>query len=106
MLGVQFLRNALVDLLIEENEVADRGGILHLNRLITADQKALLMSMPTPAPAAKDIIAANVAYAAAYLPRARKMAAQLGADWPELFETTTWAHLKDTLGLQRPYDLD
>jgi hypothetical protein len=37
--GVFHLRNLLVDLLIEETAAPHRGGSLHLNRLITREQK-------------------------------------------------------------------
>jgi hypothetical protein len=49
------------------------------------------------------MIAANLAYAAAYLPRARKMAKRLGIDWPKQFEAATWNHLKNELAIEPPY---
>ncbi|WP_299410585.1 nucleotidyltransferase domain-containing protein [uncultured Roseobacter sp.] len=104
VLGVYHLRNKLVDLLIEETDAPNRGGILHLNRLITDEQKDLLMSMPPAVPSQDAMISAQLAYAAAYLPRARKRAERLGMDWPERFEAATWAKLEETLSIQRPYD--
>ncbi len=104
VLGVFHLRNKLVDLLIAETDAPHRGGILHLNRLITDEQKELLMSMPPAVPNREAMITAQLAYAAAYLPRARKRAARLGMDWPERFEAATWAKLGETLSIQRPYD--
>lgn len=35
VLGVYHLRNLLIDLMIEETNAPNRGGVLHLNRLIT-----------------------------------------------------------------------
>ncbi len=104
VLGVFHLRNKLVDLMIEETAVPNRGGILHLNRLITDDQKALLVSLPPAVPNRDAMIDAHLAYAAAYLPRARMRAKALNVEWPERFEDVTWARLKDTLGIVRPYD--
>lgn len=103
VLGIFHLRNALVDLLIAETDAPNRGGILHLNRLITDDQKALLTALPPPVPERQAMIDTHLAYARAYLPRARARAAALGVDWPEAFEAATWAKLKDSLGLDRPY---
>ena len=104
--GLFHLRNLLVDLLIEETAAPHRGGALHLNRLITDEQKQLLLSLP-PAIAEHDaMISAHLAYARAYLPRARKLALACGIDWPERFEAATWRQLNESLGIDRPYDLD
>lgn len=103
VLGVFHLRNHLVDLLIEETAAPHRGGVLHLNRLITDAQKELLLSLPPPIPERDAIIAAHLAYAEAYLPRARRMALKSGVDWPERFEAATWRKLKDALAIERPY---
>ena len=104
VLGVFHLRNLLVDLLIEETGAPHRGGVLHLNRLITDEQKALLTSLPPAVPTREAMISGHLAYARAYLPRARKWAAQLGIEWPERFEAATWAKLRETLQIERPYD--
>ncbi len=104
ILAVSLLRNKLLDLLIEETDAPNRGGILHLNRLITDEQKDLLVSLP-PAVADRDaMISAHLAYAKAYLPRARQRAERLGMEWPERFEAVTWAQLEKSLAIQRPYD--
>jgi predicted nucleotidyltransferase len=104
MLGISLLRNKLVNLLIEETDAPNRGGILHLNRLITEDQKALLTSLPPAVPERDAMISAHLAYAKAYLPRARRMAARLGVAWPERFEAATWVRLEQSLSIRRPYD--
>ncbi|WP_295808190.1 hypothetical protein [uncultured Nitratireductor sp.] len=103
--GVFHLRNLLVDLLIEETGAPHRGGALHLNRLITADQKELLASLPPLTPTRGSVISAHLAYAAAYLPRAREMAERLGIEWPRRFELATWGHLKHQLEVEPPYSL-
>ncbi|QPH55004.1 nucleotidyltransferase domain-containing protein [Pontivivens ytuae] len=103
VLGVFHLRNHLVELLIEETAAPHRGGVLHLNRLLTEQQKALVMSLPVPAPERAAIIAAHLDFARAYLPRARRLAAERGVEWPERFEAITWAMLAETLSIERPY---
>lgn len=100
--GLFHLRNLIVDLLVKEADAQHRGGALHLNRLITAEQKQALADLP-PLVAERDMLIANyLAHAALYLPRARRMARRLGANWPERFEAATWAHLRDTLGIEPP----
>lgn len=103
VLGVFHLRNLLVDLLIEETGAPHRGGVLHLNRLITEEQKALMVSLPPPVPNREAMIEGHMAYAKAYLPRARVLAAAWGVDWPEAFEEATWTKLEEALGVVCPY---
>ncbi len=103
VLGTLFLRNALVDLMIAETNAPNRGGILHLNRLITPEQKAILMAMPAAIPEREAMINAQLAYAAVYLPRARVWAAKHNVAWPERFEEVTWEKLSSSLGVTRPY---
>lgn len=104
VLGVFHLRNLLVNLMIEETASPHRGGALHLNRLITDEQKQVLTALPPALPERDALIEAHLAYAAAYLPRARRLAKQWGIEWPERFEVSTWRHLDEKLGLEQPCD--
>ncbi len=106
VLGIFHLRNLLVDLLIEETAAPNRGGVLHLNRLITDEQKELLLSLPPATPNREALISANLAYAEAYLPRARKLAREWNVEWPERFEAATWDKLEDSLNITRPDNTD
>ncbi len=101
--GVFHLRSKLIDLLIEETAAADRGGVLHLNRLLTDEQKRLVTDLPPPVAERQPMIDAHLAYARAYLPRARRYAATRGVEWPEQFEAVTWEKLNESLGAERPY---
>jgi hypothetical protein len=103
MLGVFHLRNLLVDLMIEETGAPHRGGVLHLNRLITEEQKVVLGSLPPPVAERNALIETQLAYAAAYLPRARRLAELWEVEWPERFEAVTWEHLERTLAIEPPY---
>ena len=47
-----------------------------------------------------DLIAAHVAIAEAFLPRARRIADQIGLDWPTAFEAATRQHLHRELGIR------
>lgn len=103
VLGIFHLRNLLVELMIEETAAPHRGGALHLNRLLNAGQRDLLTSLPAPVAAREAMIVGHLAYATAYLPRARIMAEARGVAWPERFEAVTWNKLGETLGIERPY---
>ncbi len=105
VLGIFHLRNLLVELLIDETSAPNRGGALHLNRLLSSQQKDLLTSLPPAIPNRELMISAHLAYAKAYLPPARTRAQRIGLEWPEKFEAATWAQLGTTLSVQRPYDL-
>ncbi|MDO6732165.1 nucleotidyltransferase domain-containing protein [Marinovum sp. 2_MG-2023] len=103
--GIFHLRTKLIELLVEETAAPDRGGALHLNRLLTDEQKALLTALPAPVAEREAMIATHLAYAKAYLPRARTLAKQRGVDWPERFEAATWEKLNQALDVERPYEL-
>lgn len=103
--GVFHLRAKLIDLLVEETAAPDRGGALHLNRLLTEEQKQLVTALPPPFAERDAMIAAHLAYARAYLPRARKLAERWDVDWPERFEAVTWNKLNQSLGVVCPYDI-
>ena len=94
----------MVELLIDETNAPNRGGIVHLNRLITDAQKDLLTSLPPAVPNRDAMISAHLAYAKAYLPRARLRAARLEMAWPERFEAATWERLDEALSIPLPYD--
>jgi hypothetical protein len=93
------MRRLMIDLMLEENGVGpiERGGALHRNPLLTAEQRH---EFETLAPVTADragLIAANVALAERFLPRARRLAGRIGMVWPEAFEAATRRSLKDRL---------
>lgn len=102
VLGVFHLRNLLVEVLIQQTGAPHRGGMLHLNRLITQEQQALMLSLPPPIPERQALIDVHLAYAKAFLPRARVLADTIGANWPSAFENATWNKLQASLGIERP----
>lgn len=90
--GWFLLRGHLIDLMIEQTAAPDRGGALHLNRLITEAQQAELAALPQPAPELDSLIGAHRAIASC-LPAARPGAG--GRAWHPLA-----SHLRDRhLGL-------
>jgi predicted nucleotidyltransferase len=97
--GVDHLRRMTFDLMLEENGIAPwkRGGALHRNPLLTADQKAQLEALPPQTARRDSVIEAHLAFAALFLPRARRLAFEIGMAWPEDFESATRRHLKSKL---------
>jgi predicted nucleotidyltransferase len=100
--GLEILRRLTVDLMLEENGVgpADRGGALHRNPFLTAEQRAELAALPPLSANRASVIETNGAFAAIFLPRARRLAAQIGMTWPKDFEAATRRHLERGLGLE------
>jgi hypothetical protein len=100
--GIDLLRRMTLDLMLEENSIspAVRGGALHRNPMLTAEQRADLSALPVIAADRASIIAGTVAFARLFLPRARRLATEIGMDWPTEFEDATRRHLRKTLELQ------
>lgn len=103
--GVGLLRGILTDLLREEVERADKGGMLNWTKLYSAEQLALIASVPVPQPTRESIIAAHLTCARAFLPRARQLAGRISIAWPQNFEDAAWRHIERELGVVRPADI-
>ncbi len=98
VMGVGLLRDMLINLMIEETTMPDTGGILHMSKVLPAPDVALVYGLPYPGPQLDEILAANMAIAKAFFPRARALSARLGIAWPEAFETATRRNLRSRLG--------
>lgn len=100
--GVELLRMMLFNLLSEEVERVDKGGMLAWSRRLSEEQLDLLATIPPVAPTLQSIIDAHLACASAFLPRARKLAARWDIEWPQAFEDATWKHLEREVGMKKP----
>ncbi len=82
--GVDHLRRMTFDLMLEENEIAPwkRGGALHRNPLLTHEQREAMASIPPQSATRESVIEADRAFAALFLPRAKRLAAEIGMAWP------------------------
>ncbi|WP_329005333.1 nucleotidyltransferase domain-containing protein [Kribbella sp. NBC_00709] len=100
--GGTLLRQMLIDLMLEDVAVEDRGGALHLNRLLPADRLQILTSLPPLDATRESVIAANVACAAAFLPLARTLHERCALTWPQALETAARRHLSTTLSVELP----
>ena len=99
--GAELLRGLTIDLMLEENGVGpvERGGALRRNPLLTADQRRELEALAPVAATRAGLLAANAQQAAIFLPRARRLAGQIGMTWPSVLEAATRRHLRERLGL-------
>lgn len=100
--GVDLLRRLTYDLMLEENAVHPkrRGGALHRNPFLTPEQRAAFASLPPVGPDRASIIAGNEAIAHVFLPRAKRLAADVGMVWPTAFEDATRRKLLQALHLR------
>ena len=99
--GAGLLRTQLTELLVEAAETADKGGALHLGRILAPTQLRILRDLPSPLPTHDSVIEAHLATARAFLPLARTLARQLELPWPAAFEAATWRYLERELGVAR-----
>jgi predicted nucleotidyltransferase len=100
--GVGLLRGLLIELMLEENGLgpAQRGGALHLNTLLTGEQRRALEALPPVTTERESLLAANRALATLFFPRARALAAKIGMVWPQALEDATRAHLKRAMDFE------
>jgi hypothetical protein len=101
--GAGLLRDLLTDLMLENCPLPDRGGALHLSRLLTPAQMAVLRALPYPGPERQAVIAAHQAVADVFFPLARTMAGRLNLPWPDAFEAALCRRLAGQLDLEQDY---
>jgi hypothetical protein len=99
--GAGLLRTQLTDLLVEAAGSSNKGGALHLSRILTPRQRHALRDLPSPLPTRDSVIEAHLAIARVFLPLAQTLAAQLDLSWPDAFEAATWSYLELELGVTR-----
>lgn len=100
--GSALIRTLLIKLLLEDVAVADRGGALHLERLLPAAHADLLRALPPIRADVDSAIAVHLACVGIFLPVARNLAARTGVAWPTQLEAAARGHLVRELGLHLP----
>lgn len=90
--GAGMLRDMLIDLMLEDARLPEPHGALHLSRILTPADMATLAALPPARPDRLDA-EAHLATARAFIPRAQRMARELGLDWPHAFAAATAQHL-------------
>jgi len=100
VMGNGLLRGLLHDLLMQDVSNPDAGGMLHMSKVLPAEQVALLAALPFPDATRDAVIEANLAVAQVFMPRAKELAGRLGVDWPEAFEAATRRVLQERLDVE------
>lgn len=98
--GAGMERDMLIALMLEEVTKPDKGGAMHLSKLLPPEDFTELMSLPAPAPDRASVLATFKAIASAFFPRAKRLAQELDIEWPDTFEAKTRANLRKTVGLE------
>lgn len=103
-IGTGLLRDLLIRVMVGENEGTPVRGMMSLSQSLSEDQMSALMRLPVARPDWQSIFDVNKAVAEAFFPRARALAARIGAEWPTEFERVTLSYLKDTLSYEFRWD--
>ena len=97
--GATLLRNFLIQLMVEDVAVPDRGGALHQSALLPQHHREQLYSLPAIAANSEAVIAAHVECAKVFLPLARQLTTRCDVGWPHALEDATRAYLSAELGV-------
>lgn len=95
--GAGLLRDHLISILRYEAGV-EQEGALHLSRSLAAPDMAMLYALPVPKPDRASVLAASLALAHAFVPRARAMLEDHGLPWPATLEDATRRRLTKSFG--------
>lgn len=99
--GVVLLRDScLVPLLCAERGIHRTGGAKRMRPFLSRDQYELLCSLPATDGTLDTCIEANLQLARIFIPRARALAARVGAPWPADLERATIEHVEHGLGVR------
>ncbi|HVX47729.1 MAG TPA: hypothetical protein VHC49_27825 [Mycobacteriales bacterium] len=97
--SVTGFRQILVDLMLAERGIRDRGGAKRLNPFLTAEQRDTLESLPT-APMERDQILAAISAITTEIRRRGRLLAELtGSVWPEALERAALDSVHRQLGV-------
>ena len=71
-----------------------------LRTYLTEEQNELLLSLPPLVPTIDSVIEGYLALARAFLPRARRLAAETGNTWPAAYEAASVSYFERSLGVK------
>jgi hypothetical protein len=100
--GVELLRSAVIQLMLQDVAVENRGGALHLNRLLPEERQRALAELPAVEATRESVIAGHLACARLFIPLARELHDRLDLAWPQELEDAARRHLAATLDIQIP----
>lgn len=95
--GAGLLRDHLISLLRHEAGV-EQEGALHLARSLAATDMTMLYALPVAHPDRASVLAAHLALARAFVPRARALLGRHGLPWPAPLEDATRRRLARSFG--------
>ena len=95
--GAGLLRDHLIALLRYETGV-EQEGALHLGRSLAPQDMAMLYALPVPQPERASVLAASLALARVFAPRARVLLDRHGLAWPAPLEDATRRRLTLSFG--------
>lgn len=98
--GTGLLRQLLIQLMLEDVAVEDRGGVLHLRGLLPPERLQELTALPPIEATSASAVAGHLACARAFLPLARELHDRCGRPWPQDLEEALRQHLHTMLDLQ------
>lgn len=98
--GVGLLRQLLIQLMLEDVAVEDRGGALHLRPLLPEARLQALQDLPPIAATREAVIAGHLACAELFVPLARGLCDKAGVQWPAELERAAREHLRRSLSLE------
>lgn len=97
--GSGLLRQLLIDLMLQDVAVPDRGGALHTSSLLPPERRAQVEALPAIEATRESALAVHRACTALFLPLARELAGRTGVTWPDEF-------VQAALGRVRPFGAD
>jgi predicted nucleotidyltransferase len=98
--GVGLLRELLIQLMLQDVAVEDRGGALHLRGLLPEARLQALRDLPPIAATREAVIAGHLACAQLFLPIARDLSDRTGVQWPAELERAVREHLHRSLSIE------
>ena len=98
--GSGLLRTMLIQLMLEDAYVPDRGGALKLRDVLRDEHLQLVSTLPPIAATRESILAVHLACAEAFLPLARQLSERTGEPWPQDLEAALRRHLERELDLR------
>lgn len=96
--GTVTWREVLIQVMLAENGIRDRGGKKRLNPFVTRDQREFLESIPAAGPQAPEILRTLHVISAEIIRRGKRLAAATGAAWPQSLEDAAKANIRRHLG--------
>ncbi|SDT10562.1 Nucleotidyltransferase domain-containing protein [Microlunatus soli] len=100
--GVELLRGMIIQLMLQDVAVEDRGGALHLRRLLPADRLQILTELPATTADQESVINGNIACVDLFFPLARELHDRCGIPWPQEMQDAARRHLASTLSFELP----